>query len=294
LRYGVSDDPQFRERRFMTAVALYGLVLFSAIAHAVWNSLVKSAGDRTLTMVTIRLTGLVLALLALPFVDWPERESWKWLALTAIVQFGYYVLLVRSYGLGDMSVVYPLARGIAPVLMTIVAFVSLGEALSPAHVVAVGLISFGIMVLSLGAGASRLAVGYACATGVAVAAYSFFGGLGVRTAGTVLGFQVCLELVTGRGVVSYAFIMRGKETIAYVRRHGGVGFFAGTMSVLGYLAFLAAAKSLPLGPVVALRETSVIFGTLIGTFVLKEAFGIRRVAASTFVIAGIAMLALVR
>src|SRR5436190_12657307 len=179
----------------MTAPVLYGLVVFSAVAHAIWNSLVKSAGDRTLAMVTIRFTGLVLALAALPFVDWPLAESWKWLLLTALVQFGYYALLIRSYGVGDMSVVYPLARGIAPVLMTIAAFVSLDEALSPAHFVAVGLISFGIMVLSLGAGASRLAIGYACATGLAVAAYSLFGGLGVRTAGTVLGFQACLEIV---------------------------------------------------------------------------------------------------
>jgi drug/metabolite transporter (DMT)-like permease len=276
----------------MSATGLYGLVLFSAVAHAIWNSLVKSAVDRTLTMVTIRLTGLLLGLTVLPFVDWPQPESWKWLVLTAIVQFGYYALLIRSYGLGDMSVVYPLARGIAPVLVTITAFVSLGDALSPVHLVAVGLISFGIMILSLGAGASGGAVGYACATGLAVAAYSLFGGLGVRTAGTVLGFQACLEVVTGGGMAAYALATRRVEFLAYGRRHAGIGLFAGTMSVLGYLAFLAAAKSLPLGPVVALRETSVVFGTLIGTFVLREAFGLRRITASTFVISGIAILAL--
>jgi drug/metabolite transporter (DMT)-like permease len=276
----------------MTAPFLYGLVIFSAVFHAIWNSLVKSAGDRILTMVTIRFTGLVLGLSALPFVDWPQPESWKWLVVTAVVQFGYYALLVRSYGLGDMSVVYPLARGIAPVLMTIAAFISLGEALRPVHLVAVGLISFGIMVLSLGAGANGVAVGYACATGLAVAAYSLFGGLGVRTAGTVLGFQACLEVVTGGGMAAYALATRGANVLAYVRRHGTIGFFAGTMSVLGYLAFLAAAKTLPLGPVVALRETSVIFGTLIGTLVLREAFGLRRITASTFVISGAAILAL--
>jgi drug/metabolite transporter (DMT)-like permease len=276
----------------MTAPVLYGLVLFSAVAHAIWNSLVKSAGDRTLTMVTIRFTGLVLGLSVLPFVDWPQPESWKWLVVTAGVQFGYYALLIRSYGLGDLSVVYPLARGIAPVLMTIAAFVFLGEALSRAHLVAVGLISFGIMVLSLGAGASGVAVGYACATGLAVAAYSLCGGLGVRTAGTVLGFQACLEIVAGGGMAVYGLATRGAAVLADARRHGAISLFAGTMSVLGYLAFLAAAKTLPLGPVVALRETSVIFGTLIGTFVLKEAFGLRRIIASTFVISGIAILTL--
>ena len=98
----------------MTPLVLYGLVVCSAIAHSMWNALLKSAGDRTLTMVAIRVAGLVLGLAALPFVEWPSPESWKWLGLTATVQFGYYALLIRSYGLGDMSVVYPLARGIAP------------------------------------------------------------------------------------------------------------------------------------------------------------------------------------
>src|SRR5260370_37067673 len=115
----------------MTVPVLYGLVLFSAVAHAIWNSLVKSAGDRTLTMVAIRFTGLVFGLAALTFVDWPQPESWKWLVRTAVGQFGYYALLVRSYGLVAMSVVYPLAPGIAPLFMTTARFDSSGLALYP-------------------------------------------------------------------------------------------------------------------------------------------------------------------
>ena len=78
----------------MTPVLLYGLVILSAIAHAIWNALVKSAGDRTMTMVAIRTAGLLLGLAALPFVAWPAPESWKWLGLTATVMFAYYALLV--------------------------------------------------------------------------------------------------------------------------------------------------------------------------------------------------------
>lgn len=275
-------------------MALYGLVVCSAIAHSIWNALVKSAGDRTLTMVILRTAGLCLGLAALPFVDWPAPESWKWLALTAAVHFGYYALLIRSYGLGDMSVVYPLARGMAPVLMTLIAFAAIGEALSPTHMLAVGLISLGIMALSLGTGASRKAVGFALATGVSVATYSFFSGLGVRAAGTVLGFQACLEIVTGLGMVGYALMTRRAELPAYVRRHGPIGLLAGVISVAGYLAFLLAAQSLPLGPVVALRETSVIFGAIIGTLILKEGFGPRRIIASALVVTGIGLLAVLR
>jgi drug/metabolite transporter (DMT)-like permease len=275
----------------MSAAFLYGLVVFSAIANSVWNALVKSAGDRTLTMVAIRAAGLLMGLTALPFVDWPAPESFKWLALTAAVMFGYYALLIRSYDLGDMSVVYPLARGIAPVLTTVVAFATIGEALSPTHLLAVGLISLGIMVLSFGAGASGQAVGFALATGVSVATYSFFGGLGVRAAATVLGFQACLEIVTGGGMVGYALVARRAAIATYARRYGAIGLLAGVISVLGFLAFLLAARSLLLGPVVALRETSVIFGAVIGTLILKEGFGPRRIAASAMVAGGIALLA---
>src|SRR5713226_2841443 len=160
----------------MSAALLYGLVIMSAIAHAVWNALVKSAGDRALTMVAIRTVGMMLGLVALPFVDWPAPESWKWLAVTAVVMFAYYALLIRSYGIGDMSVVYPLARGLAPVLTTLAAFLVIGETLTIGQIAAVALISAGILVLSLGAGASRAAVGFALATGATVAAYSFLAG----------------------------------------------------------------------------------------------------------------------
>jgi drug/metabolite transporter (DMT)-like permease len=278
----------------MSAALLYGLVVLSAIAHAAWNALVKSAGDRMLTMVAIRTTGMMFGLAALPFVDWPAPESWKWLAVTALVMFAYYALLVRSYGVGDMSVVYPLARGLAPVLTTIAAFVVIGEALSATQVAAVAMISLGIMVLSLAAGASRTAVGFALATGVVVATYSFFAGLGVRAAGTVLGFQAWLEVVTGFGTLCYGVVVRRGDVVDYVRRHGLIGFVAGAVSVLGFLAFLVAARSLPLGPVSAVRETSVIFGAVLGTLVLKEGFGPRRIAAAVMVTVGIVLLAVAR
>lgn len=278
----------------MSEALLYGIVIFSAIAHAVWNALVKSAGDRALTMVAIRVAGLALGLATLPFVDWPAPESWKWLGLTALVQFAYYALLVRSYGVGDMSVVYPLARGLAPVLTTIAAFLVIGETLSAGQAAAVAMISLGIVALSVGAGASRQAVGLAMATGISVATYSLFAGLGVRTAGTVLGFQACLEIVTGLGMVGYGLLMRRGDVVSYARRHGGIGLFAGAVSVLGFLAYLTAARILPLGPVTALRETSVIFGAVLGTVVLREGFGLRRICASVLVTGGIALLAILR
>lgn len=274
----------------MSAAVLYGLVILSAIANATWNAMMKSAGDRLMVMVMIRCVGLAIGLAALPFVDWPDAAAWKWLAATSLVQFAYYALLVRSYGVGDMSVVYPLARGLAPALTTLAAFVFAREALSGLQIAAVALISLGIMTLSFRSGASGPAVGLALATGTTVAAYSFLGGMGVRAAGTALGFQAWLEIVNGSVMLGFALLTRPRAFVDHVRRYPGMGVMAGLMSVIGFVAFLVAAKSLPLGPTTALRETSVIFGTVLGTLVLKEGFGLRRISAATLVVLGTVLL----
>jgi drug/metabolite transporter (DMT)-like permease len=278
----------------MPAALLYGLVILSALVHAGWNALMKSAGDRTLTMVAIRAVGLALGLAVLPFVDWPGSAAWTWLALTSLVQFAYYALLIQSYGAGDMSVVYPLSRGLAPLLTSLAAFLFADEALNPAQLAAVCLISLGIMTLSLRSGAGGNAVGFALATGTTVAAYSFLAGMGVRAGGTVLGFQACLEIVNGVGMIGFALLTRPRALAGYLVRHARVGLAAGLMSVLGFVAYLFAASVLPLGPTTALRETSVIFGTVIGTLVLHEGFGLRRILAAALVVLGIALLALWR
>jgi drug/metabolite transporter (DMT)-like permease len=274
----------------MSAALLYGLVLFSAVAHAVWNAQMKSAGDRLLTMVMIRCVGLAVGLALLPFVDRPVAAGWPWLAATSLVQFAYYALLVRSYGVGDMSVVYPLSRGLAPVLTTVAAFAFAGEALGGAQLAAVALISSGIMLLSFRSGASSMAVGLALATGTTVATYSFLAGMGVRASGTVLGFQAWLEIVNGVAMVGFALLTRPRAFADHLRAHGRAGVVAGLMSVAGFLAYLFAAQILPLGPTTALRETSVIFGAVLGTLVLKEGFGPRRIAAASLVVLGIALL----
>lgn len=278
----------------MTAAFLYGLVILSAVAHATWNAMMKRAGDRTLTMIAIRAVGLVIGLAALPFVDWPAAASWTWLAATSAVQFAYYALLIRSYGIGDMSVVYPLSRGLAPVLTTLAAYLFAGEMLSAGQLAAVAVISLGIMVLSFRSGAGSATVVFALATGGSVAAYSFLAGMGVRAAGTVLGFQACLEIVNGCGMVGIALVRRPQAFAIYVLENRVACALAGLMSVIGFVAYLLAAKVLPLGPTTALRETSVIFGALIGTLVLKEGFGPRRIAAATLVVVGIGLLALLR
>jgi drug/metabolite transporter (DMT)-like permease len=275
----------------MSPDLLYGLVLLAAVAHATWNALIKSASDRVLMMAAIRLVGMLLALAVLPFVPWPSHATWIWLALASITTFAYYGLLLQSYRIGDLSLVYPLARGSAPVLLALIAFVAIDERLAPAQIAAVTLITAGILALVIGKSGHRMAVGFALATGVSIAAYSFLSGLGVRSSASVFGFQAWLEILTAAGMLTFAVVRRRGRILVFARANWGVGLLAGVLSVGGYLAFLAAAKVLPLAPISALRECSVIFGTIIGAVMLKEGFGVRRIAAASLVTCGVIALA---
>jgi drug/metabolite transporter (DMT)-like permease len=160
----------------LSPLSLYALVLLSAVAHAAWNGLVKSAGDRLLMMATIRLVGLAYGFAMLAFVPWPSPTAWMWLGCATVAVFAYYGLLLQSYRIGDMSLVYPIARGAAPILLALVAFLAIGERLNLLQIAAVALTSAGILVLVVGKGGDRKALAFALATGIAIAAYSFFWG----------------------------------------------------------------------------------------------------------------------
>jgi drug/metabolite transporter (DMT)-like permease len=148
------------------------------------------------------------------------------------------------------------------------------------------------LVLVVGKGGNWSAVAFAIATSVSIATYSSFGALGVRASADVLGFQAWLEILTGLGMLSFVATRRWSEIGPFVRANGGTGLLAGGLSVAGYLAYLAAAQVLPLAPVSALRESSVIFGTVIGAVLLKEGFAARRIAAAIMVTCGVVALAL--
>jgi drug/metabolite transporter (DMT)-like permease len=265
----------------MSPESLYGLVLLAAAAHAIWNALVKRAEDALLMMAAIRLVGLVFGLAVVPFLPWPDESTWLLLALACTATFAYYGLLIRCYKIGDLSLVYPIARGSAPLVLALIAFLVIDEHLTATQIAGIVLISVGILALVI-----RRAVGYALATGISIATYSFLGGLGVRSSASVFGFQAWLEILTGIGMLAFAMMRRPGKVQAFVETSGGIGLIAGALSVAGYLAFLTAAKVLPLAPIAALRECGLIFGALIGAVVFKEGFGTRRIVAAGLVAAG--------
>lgn len=272
--------------------ALYALVLVAAVAHASWNAMVKSSGDRLLMLASIRVVGLLAGLAVAVVVPLPSAESIPYLLAAAAVHYLYYALMLGAYRAGDMNQVYPIARGSAPLLVALLAAVLAGERLGPLPTLAVLVLSFGIFLLaSSGRSVNRKAVVLALVTGIAIAGYSFLSGLGTRKSQSLLGYIAWLEVATRIGMASVAYVRRKPVLVEFARTQWRSGLVAGSLSVTGYGIALWAMSALALAPVVALRETSVVFAAIIGSVFLREGFAGRRVAAAVTVVVGIALLA---
>ncbi|SHH14061.1 EamA family transporter [Marivita hallyeonensis] len=267
------------------------LVLIAAALHAGWNALIKISGDRIAVMAVVTLAGAVLSLFALPFVESPAPASWPLLALSILIHTGYHFFLPVAYDHGDLGQVYPIARGAAPILVTVGAFVFAGESVSGFALVGIGCLAVGVMALTFDGGkASSIkpkAVFFALATGVCIAAYTVVDGLGARQAGSILGFAVWLTI--GDGILTFliALIWKRREITGVIRDSALIGFAAGAMQIGAYWIIVYALAVAPMAMVSGLRETSVLFAALISTFILKEGFGVWRFVSATLVTFGL-------
>jgi drug/metabolite transporter (DMT)-like permease len=271
--------------------ALYIPVLIAAVAHASWNAVIKSSADRLLMLTFMRVVGFILGLVVACLVPPPSARSMLLLVSAAAIHYVYYYLMLRTYHAGDMSQVYPISRGTAPLLVALLAALFAGEVLRPLAAAAVVILSSGILALALsGHLINRKAVHFALLTGIAIASYSFLSGMGVRESGSVLGYAAWLEIATSIGMVSVMFMRTRTQILSFAWQRWRIGLIAGLLSAGGYATALWAMSVLPLAPVIALRETSVVFAAIIGSVVLGEGFAARRIAAATAVLVGVVLL----
>ncbi len=275
-------------------VFLLVLVLATALMHASWNAIVKVVSDRLVSLALVNFTHTLMALAALPFVGLPNSESWPYLIASVVIHQAYYAGLVMQYRFGDLGQVYPLARGASPLLVAAAAWIWAGEALGPGALMAILLITGGIMYLALsgrGQGGNRLAVAWALFTALTIAGYSVADGLGGRAAGDTLAYIVWLFLLDGLPLPLVLPLLRGPvELAASLRRYWLPGLFGGVLSSTAYGVVIWVMSLAPLAIVTALRETSVIAAALIGMLFLSEPFGGRRILATCLVALGIAVL----
>ncbi len=271
-----------------------GLVLLSALLHASWNAVVKSDADRLMSFGLVMITGTAMGLAVAPFVRFPGWSAWPWLATSVVIHNFYYFFLLRAYALGELSHVYPIARGIAPLLVAIIAGRFIGEALVARETAGVLMVSVGIVALAFSRGMPHgtewRPIGYALLTGVTIAGYTVADGLGARASGDALGYIAWLNIVEGPWVFALAVWRRGGATLPYLRAYWWRGVGGGAVATIGYGIAIWALSLGAMAHVTALRETSSLFGALLGAFVLKESFGWRRIAAASVMVAGLLLM----
>jgi len=270
------------------------LVLSAAVMHASWNALIKAGRDKVVMQCLVMFFAGAPLVPLLPFLPLPAPASWPFLALSLAVHGIYYVTLVNSYRFGALSQVYPIARGAAPLMIALGAWAFAGEAMSGVEWLGVIIASAGIMSLAAPGGMPReeelKAIGFALATSVTIALYSLADGIGVRHAGTATSYIVWLLAIDAFPVMLAGFWLRRGRIVESFRPHLKLAFLGGVLSALGYGIVIWAMGIAPMAHVSALRETSVILAAAIGTVLLGEPFGRRRILAAALVAGGNALL----
>lgn len=265
-------------------------VLLSAFLHAAWNLLVKAGRDTRLSTAAVYVGAGVIAALTLPFMPPPARASWPYLAVATGIELLYGILLAAAYRVGDLSHAYPLMRGSAPLLVAVGSGALIGEHLAPGVWIGVALVSGGIFSMIADArsrGHSPAATRLALLNGLVIASYTTVDGIGARISGQPVTYSLWLALLIALPWLIWSAAWGGARRPGALRQHLLAGAVGGVFCVTAYTLALWAMTRAPVAAVAAVRESSVVFGTALGAFVLHERVTRVRAAAAVAIALGV-------
>lgn len=296
-------------------------VLFGALLHAAWNVLVKRQPDKLLATAGIYLGSGLIAALCLPWLPLPAPAAWPYLGASTVAEVSYGVLLARAYRAGDLSHAYPLMRGAPPLIVALGGYVLARESLSAWACAGIALVSGGILSLIVNHAGSTTASANAVGTtphaparagsaglpapsatppqapgavtrlaltnALVIACYTLMDGLGVRASGQPLSYILWLFLLTSLAWLFWSVLFAPPPRRAALLRDLPRGIAGGAFSLGSYGIALWAMTRAPIAAVAAVRETSIVFGVLLGRWVLKERITPARAVAALMVTLGV-------
>ncbi len=273
---------------------IIAIALFGALLHASWNVMVKSSTDKALDTALIHLLGSFIALPLVLIVGWPLAAAWPYIVTSVIIHIAYYVALTGAYKHGDMGLTYPLMRGAAPLLVALSAAFTFNEPVSLLAWAGVIGICAGVLVLGLSGHAldNRRATYFALANAVVIAAYTVVDALGARASGNALQYVVALFVLDGWPFAAMVLARRGRAAWPYAKARWPMAMGGALASLGSYGIALWAMTRAPVATVAALRETSVLFAALLGSWLLKEKFTPRRALGTCVIVGGVMALRL--
>ncbi|NVZ20838.1 EamA family transporter [Pseudomonas costantinii] len=269
------------------------LVLISALMHATWNAVVRAGSSRFVTLAMVDGTALVICLAALPLVNLPSLEVWGYVLISVVLNTVYRLFLIKAYETGDFGQVYPVMRGVPPVLVALFSYFLLHEQLSFQAMAGVLLICVGIISLTfvrrMTAQMLKPILMAVCA-GAFIASYTVVDAKGVRASETVLQYIIYLTVFQSIPIPMLAFFRKRAALAQAIRSHWRVGMLGGIFYLASYGLVLFALSLAAVAKVSALRETSVIIGAIIAALFFHEGFGWRRMLSAFVIVCGIILI----
>ena len=272
------------------SLAVSMAVLLAALLHASWNAMIKGGGDVLHDTAGIVVGAMLIGLPFLFVVPVPPAAAWPFIIASVVVHLAYYWLMISAYRAGDLSLVYPLMRGVAPLITALAGIAVLGELPAPLAWLGMLLISAGVFTLgyrALGHAPSRAAVGFALANAGVIALYTLIDGKGARASGNAFSYIVWLFVLDGIPFSLWMLATRRASFIAHLRARSRRALFGGGLSAAAYAISVWAMTKAPVALVASLRETSVLFATLLGARLLRERLSPRRWGGVVAVVAGV-------
>lgn len=276
------------------------IVLFGALLHAGWNTIVKSGPDKYLGAVLVCGAAGLIALFFIPFIPLPHAPSWPYMMTSTILQVCYMFLVAAAYSNGDMSLAYPLMRGTPPLLVAIAAGPIMGEVLGAAQWLAVGLISGGVLTMALergtgnGQGHNRArTMVIALVNALFIAGYTLVDGMGVRVSGNAVSYTLWAFLFNAVPVVVWGIWRYRSLLPAHIRQYGHLALVGGAGTLGSYGLALWAMTMAPVAMVAALRETSILFAMVLSVIMLGEHVSAKRLAGAGLIVCGTVLMRLV-
>jgi drug/metabolite transporter (DMT)-like permease len=274
------------------SILVFLSLLAAAALHAGWNALLRRETDRDVAAVAIAGGGTVVGLAVVPFVPALAPEAIPFVLGSSCIHVLYYFLVASAYRHGELSIVYPIMRGLAPLIVTIVSAFFI-EPASPVAFAGVAIVTAGIVSLGAeGFGKGRAGIGFAVLNAFVIASYTIVDGLGARASLSPGTYTAWILVGGGIATVGWRLIIRGRGAIRPIVAHWPVGLAGGVMGYGAYAIALWAMTIAPIGAVAAVRETAVLFATVLGAVLLHERFGALRWLAAVLVVIGLALVKL--
>ena len=269
---------------------VFFLVLFATVMHAVWNGMVKNHSDKVVAVAAIVLGHIPLAIIAIILLPAPTIDCIPYIIASAIVHQGYQWYLISSYQIGDLTKVYPIARGFGPLVATIISILVLGLVLKSLIILSILLICIGIMILGLFDRENKdfKVLKLSLTTGFFIGLYSLIDGYGARVSLSPIVYMSWAFLLSAAIFPIVLKLKNRKNIFQNIFSEGKKLFWiGGTISYIIYIIVVWAFTKAPIPMVGALRETSILFSILIGYFFLKEKITTTKIISIFLIVIGV-------